>query len=200
MRFSLLLLPASASAFGFNAVNSLFSRQTQVCYVLPIKPTTINGMVPCGGGSLDAGCMCCPDGKTTCEKTLQTCQISSFGGYVCKDKVLVTPPNTGGGSRTTAFTVATSPTIASPRTTTTPTVKISPSSSSLTTARGTTSTGSGTHTTTTASGNSGLQLAFSSMLRGAATILFAGLNLLWSESVQVTGWPAGFQNLETTIW
>jgi hypothetical protein len=176
MYFSLLLFSASAFASALHMAHPLFNRQSQLCFVLPIAPTSINGNVPCGSGSIVSECMCCADGQTTCSKALQTCQLSSFGGYICVDSPALSAANNGGGgSGTTATAVAPSP--SSPPTTTSSAVSFGPSSASPTTAGVTTSPGNTVQTFNPTSGNLGVRLAFSSMLGGAAIALLTMLSL-----------------------
>jgi hypothetical protein len=61
----------------------LARRETFSCAVLPITPTDINGLTPCGGGSLVAGCSCCADGLIGCLDAIETCSVGSGSESVC---------------------------------------------------------------------------------------------------------------------
>lgn len=85
MHFLTPLILALSLASASSATFSLFTRQTQICFVVPIAATDINGYTPCGDGSVLTGCTCCPDLVTPCSATQQTCQLDSAGRYLCVD-------------------------------------------------------------------------------------------------------------------
>jgi hypothetical protein len=54
------------------------------CIILPITPTDINGLTPCGSGSLTSGCDCCRGGQVACQHLIQECTPGLLGyNYYC---------------------------------------------------------------------------------------------------------------------
>jgi len=86
--FTMLLLLFLFMGHGLVSASNLTlsflaRRETFSCAVLPITPTDINGLTPCGDGSLVAGCSCCADGLIGCLDAIETCSFGSAGESVC---------------------------------------------------------------------------------------------------------------------
>ena len=60
---------------------------------------SLNGLAPCGYGSLTAGCVCCPnaDGKTACLSLIQKCVPGLDDGYICVNNSEYTSSCASGG-------------------------------------------------------------------------------------------------------
>lgn len=84
MLFLLFLFMGLSLVSASNLTLSFLARrETFSCAVLPITPTDINGLTPCGGGSLVAGCSCCADGLIGCLDAIETCSVGLSGESAC---------------------------------------------------------------------------------------------------------------------